>query len=69
VDYRYLEVCLLPGCITWVEEVTQRPACSGSYYSIQVCGRQMEEKANTNSLSIMKRNGTGNTRVERSNLL
>lgn len=50
------------------EEVTQRPI-SGSHYSVQVCGGQTREKEKRNSSSIKKRDGTGDSRLERSSLL
>ena len=40
------------------------PTLSGSYYNVQVCGGEMGEKEN--GLSTMKRDGTGDLRVERS---
>ena len=57
----------LPPC----QEVTQRPvscvACL--HYNVQMCGGQVGDKEKWNSLSIMKRDGTGDRRVERNNLL
>jgi hypothetical protein len=57
-----------------MEDVTQVPAscmatCSGSHHNVQVCVGQMGEKEKWNNLSIMKRDGTGDLRVEKSILL
>lgn len=43
-----------PACV-W-------PACSWSYFSVQVCGGQMGEKEKWTSLSSKKKDGSGDTR-------
>lgn len=40
-----------------------------SHYDVEVCGRQMGQKEKWNSLSIMKRDGTRDVKVERNSLL
>jgi hypothetical protein len=40
-----------------------------SYYNVKMCGILMGEKEKWSSFSIMKRDGTGDPRVERSTLL
>jgi hypothetical protein len=50
-------------------DVTQGSACSNSHHSVQVFGEQMGEKEKWSNLSIMKRDGTGESRIERNSLL
>lgn len=57
-----------PPTTAWLTPATW-PICSGSYYNVQVCGGQMGEKKKRNHLSIMKRVGTGDRKVERNSLL
>jgi hypothetical protein len=45
------------------------PACNGNHHNVQVFGGQMGEKETWSSVSLMKRDGTGDSRVERSSLL
>lgn len=49
--------------------IAQGPASYVSHHDVRVCGGQMEEKEKWRSLSIRKRDGTGDLRVERSSLL
>lgn len=39
--------------------------CSGSHYNIQIYGTDIRKKEKRNSLSIMKKGGTGDSKVER----
>lgn len=71
---RHLEAHLLPHYEVQAEEVTQRPdscvaAHSQNPYNVQACVGQMGEKEKLDSLSFMKRDGTGNGRLERYSLL
>jgi hypothetical protein len=45
------------------------PACSGSHHTVQVCGGERREKEKWNSVRIMKRDETGDSRVEWNSLL
>jgi hypothetical protein len=42
---------------------------NGSHYNVQICGRHVGEKEKQNNLSIMKRDGTGDSRVKRNSLM
>jgi hypothetical protein len=54
VGRRYPKTCPLGG-----------PICNRSHYNVQICGGEMGEKKKLNELSTIKREGTGDLRVER----
>lgn len=69
-----IDTCLPVHQAAWMEDDLQGslatwPACSWNHHSVRVCGRQMGEQEKWNSLSIMKKDGTGDLRVERCSLL
>jgi hypothetical protein len=45
------------------------PAFTESHYKEQVCGGQMGEKEKQNGLCTVKRGGSGDTGLERNNLM
>lgn len=75
VGGRHTETCLLPLHAVGAEKVTQRAASleanlySWSHYSVEVWDGQVEEKVKKNNLSIMKRDESGNGRLERNSFL
>ena len=68
-----IDTCLLPRHTAWVENVGTHQLCgqpaAGATTILLVCGGQMGEKEKWSSLSIMKRDGTGDLRVVRNSLM
>lgn len=48
---------------------TSMDSLQGSHHNIQECGGQIEEKEKCSSLSIMRKDGTGDSRVEKNSLV
>lgn len=60
---------LLSGTVHWIPASSPDlqaadSGCRGSYHDVQVWGGQMEEKDKWIGLSILKSDGTGDSRVE-----
>ena len=45
------------------------PSCSGSHHNVHVCDDYLGENEKWSSLNVMKRDGNGDWRVERSSFL